>query len=70
MGSACGTYGGKEWFRQGFGGETCGKEPLGRLRRKWENNIKIDLQELEWEDMNWIYLAEDRENAVMNPEVL
>jgi hypothetical protein len=29
---------------QCFGQETCGKEPLGRLRRKWENNIKIDLQ--------------------------
>jgi hypothetical protein len=50
--------------------ETYGKEPLARLRHKWENNIKTDLQELEWEDMTWIYLAEDRENAVMNLEVL
>jgi len=29
-------------------GKTCGKEPLGRPRRRWEDNIKMDLQEVGW----------------------
>ena len=44
MGGACGTYGGKERCTQGFGGKPEGKRPLGRPRRRWEDNIKIDLQ--------------------------
>jgi len=48
------------------------KRPLGRLRRRWEDNIKMDLLEVEWGHIDWIYLAEDRDkwralvNAVMN----
>ena len=49
MDGACSTYGGKEIFIQGFGGETKGKSPLGRPRRRWEYNTKMDLQEVEWE---------------------
>jgi hypothetical protein len=49
MDGACSTYGGKEIFMQGFGGETKGKSPLGRPRRRWEYNTKMDLQEVEWE---------------------
>ena len=45
---------------QGFGGETQGKEPLGRPRRRWEDNIKMDLQEVGWGNMDWIELAQDR----------
>ena len=41
-------YGGEERCIQGFGGETKGKRPLGRPRRRWEDNIKMDLQEMEW----------------------
>jgi hypothetical protein len=41
MDGACGTYGGQERCLQGFGGETLGKEPLGRPRRRWEDNIKM-----------------------------
>ena len=35
--------------------------PLGRLRRRWENNIKMDLRELGWWVIDWISLAQDRE---------
>ena len=37
------------------------KNPSGRLRRRWEDNIKMDLQELGCEGMDWIELAEDRD---------
>ena len=48
------------------------KRPLGRPRLRWEDNIKMDLQEVECEVMDWIDLAQDKErwralvNAVMN----
>jgi hypothetical protein len=38
-------------------GKREGKRPLGRPRRRWENNIKIDLQEVGFGGMNWIELA-------------
>ena len=69
-GGACGTQGRKDRCIQGFGWETCGKELLGRHMRKMEDNIKMDLQELEWGNMIWIYLALVREYAVMKLEVL
>ena len=34
---------------------------IGTARRRWEDNIKIDLQELGWEGMDWIFLAQDRD---------
>jgi len=49
-----------------------GKRPLGRPRRRWEDNIKMDLQEEGCGGMDWIELAEDRDRwqtlvtAVMN----
>jgi len=46
MGGACSTYGGEERRIQSFGGETRGKEPLGRPRHVWEDNIKMDIQEV------------------------
>jgi hypothetical protein len=51
------------------------KRPLGRPRRRWEDNIKMDLQVVGCEDMDWIKLAQDRDNcrtlvnAVMNLRV-
>ena len=42
-------------------GRPDGKSPLGKPRRKWKNNIKINLKEMEWEGMDWIDLAQDRE---------
>jgi hypothetical protein len=35
--------------------------PLGRPRRRWENNIKMDFRETRWGDMDWIDLAQDRD---------
>jgi hypothetical protein len=49
-----------------------GKRPLGRPRRRWEDNIKKDLQEVGWGAIDWIELAQNRDrwwrlaNAVMN----
>jgi hypothetical protein len=39
-------------------GKPEGKRPLGRPRRKWVNNIKMDLREIGWGDMAWIDLVE------------
>jgi hypothetical protein len=38
-----------------------GKRPLGRPRRRWVNNIKMDLREIDWDGMDWIDLAQDRD---------
>jgi hypothetical protein len=40
-------------------GRSEGKRPLGRLRRRWKDNIKIDLREIGIEGVNWIPLAQD-----------
>jgi len=56
-------------------GKPGAKKPLGRPRRRWEDNIKMNLQEVECEDMEWIELAPDRVrwralvNAVINLRV-
>ena len=53
-------------------GKHAGKRPLGRPRHRWEDNIKMDLQEVRCRGMGWIKLAQDRDrwwalvNAVMN----
>ncbi|KAJ4432334.1 hypothetical protein ANN_20953 [Periplaneta americana] len=44
-----------------FVGRPEGKRPLGRPRHRWENNIKMDLKEVEYDDRDWINLAQDRE---------
>jgi hypothetical protein len=41
-------------------GKPEGKRPLGRQRRGWVDNIKMDLREIRWDSMDWIVLAEDR----------
>jgi hypothetical protein len=49
-----------------------GKIPLGRPRPRWMNNIKMDLRVIGWDGMDWIDLAQDRDqwralvNTVMN----
>ena len=61
MGGACGAYGGGERRAQGFGGKPEGKRPLGRPRRRWEDNIKRDLQEIGRGFGDWMELAQDRD---------
>ena len=42
-------------------GKSEEKKPLGRPRRRWENNIKMDLQELGCGGVDWIDLAQDKD---------
>ena len=42
-------------------GKSEGKRPLGRPRRRWEDNIKMDLQEMETGCGDWMELAQDRD---------
>jgi hypothetical protein len=41
-------------------GKPEGKRPLGRPKRRWEDNIRMDLREIGWGGMDWIDLAQDR----------
>jgi hypothetical protein len=41
-------------------GRSEGKRPMGRPRRRWEDNIKMDLREIRNDGANWIQLAQDR----------
>jgi hypothetical protein len=41
-------------------GKPEGKRPLGRLRRRWVDNIRMDLGAVGWGDVDWIGLAKDR----------
>jgi hypothetical protein len=56
-------------------GKPEGKIPLGRPRRRWGDNIKMDLREIGWGGMDWIHMAQDRDqwralvNTVMNLRV-
>jgi hypothetical protein len=59
MGGACGAYGRGERCAQGVGVEAREKEPLGRPRRRWENNIKMDIQEVGGGEGDWMELAQD-----------
>jgi hypothetical protein len=42
-------------------GRPEGRRPLGRPRHRWEDNIKIDLRERGFGDVDWIHLAQDRD---------
>jgi hypothetical protein len=44
-------------------GRPEGRRPLGRPRHKWEDNIKMDLQDVGWGGMDWIVMAQDRDRA-------
>jgi hypothetical protein len=49
-------------------GKPEGKRPLGRQRRWWVDNMKIDLREIRWDGMDWIDLAQNRDHwrALLN----
>ena len=75
MGRACSTYGEKGGKYRVLVGKPVRKGPLGRRRRIWKDNIKMDLQEVGCEGMDWIELAQDWErwralvNTIMNLRV-
>jgi hypothetical protein len=56
-------------------GKAEGRRPLGRPRRRWVDNVRMNLREIGWGGMGWIDLAEDRDqwkalvNTVMNLRV-
>jgi hypothetical protein len=56
-------------------GKPEGKRPLGRPRRRWVDNIRMNLEEIGWGGVDWIGLAQDRDkwralvNAVLNFQV-
>jgi len=76
MGGACRTYDESRGGYRVLVGKRQGKRPFGRPWRRWEDNIKTDLQDVGGRVTDWIDLAEDRDrwralaNAVMNLRVL
>jgi len=75
MGGECSAYGEEESVYRVLVGKLEGKRPLGRPRRRWEDNIKMNLQEVGCGGMDWIELARDRDrwralvNSVMSLRV-
>jgi len=57
---ACSVYGGEERRIEVLVGKREGKRPLVRPRFRWEDNIKMDIQEVRFGCMHWIELAQDR----------
>ena len=75
MGRTYSASGGKERCLQSFGGEISEKGSTWEIQARWEDSIKMDLQEVGCGGMNWIELALDRDrwrtflNAVINIRV-
>jgi hypothetical protein len=75
MGGACRTNGEKRNACMILMGKPEEKRPLGRPRLKWVDNIKIYLRVIGWDGVEWIDVAQDRDqwralvNTVMNPRV-
>jgi hypothetical protein len=75
MGDACSTYGESRVVYMVLVGKPEVKRPIGRPRHRWEDNIKMDLQEVGCEGTPWIDVVQDRYrwrtllNAVMNIRV-
>jgi hypothetical protein len=65
----------KRYVYRLFVGKPEGKRPLGRPRRRWVDNIRMDLGDVGWGDVDWIGLANDRNrwralvNSVLNLRV-
>jgi hypothetical protein len=72
MGRTCSTNGAKRNEYRILLRNPEGKRPLGRPKRRWVDNIKMDLREIGWDDMDWIDLAQNRDkwralvNTLMN----
>jgi hypothetical protein len=63
MGRTCSTNGEKRNAYKILVGKPEGKRPLGRPRHRWEDNIRMDLTEIGWGGMDWIDLAQDRDQG-------
>jgi hypothetical protein len=61
MGRACSTHGEKRNAYRILTGKPEGKRPPGTPKRGWEDNIKMDLREIGWGGMDWIHVAQDRD---------
>jgi hypothetical protein len=68
MGGPCSTNGEKRNASRLLVGKPVEKRPLGRPRRRWVDNIRMDLREVGWGDVDWIGLAQDgnRWRALVN----
>jgi hypothetical protein len=72
---ACSTHGEKRNEYRILVEKPEGKKPVRRPKRRWEDNNKMDLREIGWGGMDWIDLAQDRDqwkalvNTVMNLQV-
>jgi hypothetical protein len=75
MGESCNTNGEESKECRLLVGKPKGKRPLGRSRRRWVDNIRMDLEEVGWRNVDWIGLAQDRNrwralvNSVLNLRV-
>jgi hypothetical protein len=75
MGGPCSTNGEKRNAYKLLVGKSEGKRPLGRPRSRWVDNIRMDLGEVGWGDVDWIGLVLDRNkwrafvNSVLNLRV-
>ena len=61
MSRACSSYGERRVVYRVLVGKPEGKRPLGKPRLRWEDNIKMDIQEVGCRGMDWIELAQDRD---------
>jgi hypothetical protein len=61
MHGGCGAYGEERGVHRLLVGKLKGKRPLGRPRRRWEDNIKMVVQEVGGGRGDWLELAQDRE---------
>jgi hypothetical protein len=61
MSRTCSTNGEKRNAYSILVGNKKGKRPLGRQKRNWVDNIKLDLREIGWDGMDWIDLAQVRD---------
>jgi hypothetical protein len=75
MDGACSTNGEKRNAYRLLAGKPEGKRPLGRRKRRWLDNIRMDLGDVGWGDTDWIGLAQNRNrwrdvvNLVLNLQV-
>jgi hypothetical protein len=68
MDGACNTHGEMRNAYKIFVDKSEGKRLLGRPRRRWKDNIRMELREIDWECVDWIHRGQNRDNwrAVVN----